>query len=261
MTTPVKPIVGEYLYFGSYQGAGYCCAGTCDERRLYNRALSANEVLSLYNGERFVTENFGLWWYWKVDYGLEINTVAILGHNLLSGTTVRVQGTNNSLDWSATGVDQYLTVNADVILNFFSSTYVYKYWKFSFTGQGSISIGRLWLGKYITIDPSSLLNFKVIKKRSDNVVHGRNRQKWGSIGIGWRRFELDFPPTKETMLYLIQLLYDAVGNHSSFIFCNFDSIREQALVEPCYVAIEGDMGFDNEEQMRFGYKLIMEEEM
>lgn len=48
MTTPVKPTAGSYLYFGSYQGTVYFMAGICDERRLYNRALSASEVADLF---------------------------------------------------------------------------------------------------------------------------------------------------------------------------------------------------------------------
>jgi hypothetical protein len=260
MTTPVKPTAGSYLYFGSYQGTSYPCAGVCDRRRLYSRALSANEILNLYNNERFVSESFGLVGHWKVDDGLEINTAAILGHNLLSGTTAKIQATNNNSDWTSPEINTQLVVNDSMILNFATTQSVYKYWKFSTTGQASIEIGRLWLGSYITIDPSSLLDFKVSKKRSDNVSHGRNRQKWASIGIGWRKFEFSFPPTNETMLYLIQLLYDAVGNHSSFLFCNLDVLREWALTEPCYVSIIGDLGFNHLERFKYEYSLLLEEE-
>lgn len=50
LTTPVKPLAGNYLYFGALEGTNYFCYGTSDERRLYGRALSDAEVYSLYSG-------------------------------------------------------------------------------------------------------------------------------------------------------------------------------------------------------------------
>jgi len=63
------------------------------------------------------------------------------------------------------------------------------------------------------------------------------------------------------MIRLLTQLYDEVGNHSSFIFCNFDTIRDYTLVEPCYVSLDGEMGFVHKERMGFTYSMNMEEEM
>jgi len=49
LTTPAKPLSGSNLYIGSYQGSLHFLAGTIDEPRIYNRALSASETLSLYD--------------------------------------------------------------------------------------------------------------------------------------------------------------------------------------------------------------------
>ena len=43
------------LYLGGY-GAGTYLSGTLDDTRIYNRALSAGEVLSLYNTGTDATE-------------------------------------------------------------------------------------------------------------------------------------------------------------------------------------------------------------
>ena len=48
MATPVKPIAGSYIYYGSYKGTLYYAFGVFDERRLYSRELTDAEVLSLY---------------------------------------------------------------------------------------------------------------------------------------------------------------------------------------------------------------------
>jgi hypothetical protein len=201
----------------------------------------------------------GLVGRWDVDNGLGVNTAAVLGHNLLPGTTLRIQG-HDSNEWGDPDIDEAITVNPETCLKFLTDTEWKKYWRFSFGSQGSLEIGRLWLGEYLTIDPSSTLSFKVDKKRSDNVTHGKNRQKWASIGIGWRRFSFSFPVTEENMVYLLTKLYDQVGNHSSFLFCNFDTIRDYVLVEPCYVSISNELSFSHDRRMKFSYSLELEEE-
>ena len=234
--------------------------GDIADPRIYNRALADWEIEKLYNQESWVGEYDGLAGWWPVDYGLGVNIAAVLGHNLLTGNNLRIQA-NNSNDWGDPELDEQITINPNLSLKFLDDTYYYKYWRFTFGAQGDLEIGRLWLGEYLTIDPSSLLDFKVAKKRSDNVIHGKNRQKWASIGVGWREFNITFPPTEEAMIYELSKMYDEVGNHSSFIFCNFDQIRSYQLVEPCYVSFNGAIGFDHTDRMKFAYSLNMEEEM
>lgn len=192
---------------------------------------------------------------------------AILSHNLVSGGTVVVNGNDNiasGLTWVTSGESstQTITYNAGIMLAFVSPI-SNRYWKFTFSGQtqNGINIGRLWIGDYITVSPSSTNDFQVIKKRDDTVVYGKNRQKYASIGNTWRRFELSFPRTAGTTLTAIQTLYDTVGNHSSFIFCNFDSIRTYPLVDPCYVSIDGDIGFSHTTRQFYNYGLSLEEDL
>jgi hypothetical protein len=256
----IKDDTGVSVAMGGYSDLTQLLNATLAQPRIYNRALSAYEIEKLYNNITFLTENDGLVGDWELDKGLGVNTVAILGHNILSPTVVKIQA-DNSANWSNPELNTTLNVNGRAILNFYSQTYYYKYWRFYFTGQVSIEIGRIFLGKYITIDPSSLDNFKVTKLRSDNVIHGKNRQKFASIGNTWRKFELEFPPSDEDMVYLIDKLYNVVGNHSSFIFCNFDTERLMTLVEPCYVSINDDMGFNHSNRDKFSYRIVLEEEL
>jgi hypothetical protein len=123
-----------------------------------------------------------------------------------------------------------------------------------------LKIGRIWAGPYLDIDPSSLDDFKVSKKRSDHNIYDRDRAKWSDIGIGWRRFDLIFPRTATTMIEKIQTLYDEVGNHSSFIFCNFDSIRDYEIVEPMYCSINGEIEFSHRGRQKYTYRLTLEED-
>jgi hypothetical protein len=191
-----------------------------------------------------------------------IDTIAVMGHNLTSSAIVTVAA-NSSDSWPG-ATSQTVTVNSGMSLKYFTPV-TYRYWQFQISDpantSGYIEVGRLWLGDYITIDPSSTLDFTVTKRRADNAVHNEGRQKYASIRVGWREFSLSFSPSDEAMIAQMSELYDAVGMHSSFIFCNFDTIRDYVLVEPCYVSINSEVGFDHSERMRFSYSLDFEEEI
>ena len=92
------------------------------------------------------------------------------------------------------------------------------------------------------------------------MVYGTNRQKFSSVGVGWRRFSLSFPRTAQATLELVQTMIDTVGNHSSFIFCNFNTDRTYEIVEPCYVSLNGSVGFRHTRNMKFEYSLELEED-
>jgi hypothetical protein len=262
MTTPVKPTAGSYMYFGSYQGTQYFAAGTFYKPLLYNRALSTDEIEHLYNSEPFATENMGLVGDWTLDKNYKVNTASILGHNILSGTMVKVEA-NNSDEWGAPSVSETFTyiASGNTILRFLADNYYYKYWKISITGQGSVQIGRIWLGDYLTISPSSLLDFKVTLLNSDMVIHGINRQKWSNPGVTWRRFELSFPESEHTMVKQLEDMYRDVGNHSSILFMNFDTLREFQIVEPCYCSINGELSFNHSNRQKYRYSITLEEEL
>jgi hypothetical protein len=192
---------------------------------------------------------------------------ALMGHNCATSGTVVVNGNDDiasGLTWVTSGQSstQTITYNADMML-LFVSPITNRYWQFTFTGQdqNGLQIGRLWIGDYITITPSSLNDFTVEKRRDDVVVFGRNRQKYASIGNQWRSFRLTFPRTSGTTLSAIQTMYDTVGNHTSVIFCNFDSLRLYELVEPCYCSIQGNITFTHSTRQYYTYSLTLEEDL
>jgi hypothetical protein len=235
--------------------------GTIDDPRIYNRALSQAEITSLYNREPFASEMMGLVGWWKLDRDYHVNTAAIIGHNIKSGTTVKIQANNSDL-WDDPELSETFTYVASdaTILRFLDEVKVYKYWRFSFTGQASVQAGRLWLGEYLQVNPSSLLDLTVSKKRSDVVVYGRDRQKFANPGVGWRRVSAKFPKTNPNMIYRLEQFHDHVGNHSSFIFCNFDTSREFPLVEPLYGSLSDDLSFNHTDRQKYNYSLTIEED-
>jgi len=214
--------------------------------------------------------------------------VALLGHNLTHDATVTFQLSEYSNFASA--VSEVMTWNENMILKFIDYSgleselldesggelwdesggtllvyYNYIYHRFVISDatnpDGIITLGRAWVGDYITVSPSSLLDFKVTYKNSDVNIYGIHRTKFSVPGVVWRKFDMNFPPTDNAMIETIGALIDQVGLHTSFIFCNFDSVRDYQIVEPCYVSISGDIGFSHDGLDRFKWSLNLEEEL
>lgn len=200
-----------------------------------------------------------------VDLGAaaDVNTVAILGHNITTAATLTISA-NATDEWSAPTYTTSLTHSTGAILKFLSAAESYRYWEFAIdddaNSDGYIEAGRIWLGTYLAIDPASLLSFSVTKRRSDTVVYGRDRQKYATEGVGWRAFDLSFPRTSGTALTNVLTMIDAVGLHDSVIFCNFDSRRDYEIVEPCYCSISEEVTFRHTRRMKFEYTLTLEED-
>lgn len=191
----------------------------------------------------------------------DIDSVAVIEHNVSSSATITLEG-NSSNSWPG-ATSQSVTYNAGMMMKFFTAS-SYRYWRVSIDDptntDGYISVGRIWLGEYLTVDPSSLIGMKVYKHNSSEVEHGRGRQKYAVDGVTWREFELRFPPTQYAMVKSIEDFVDYVQNAHSFIFCNFDSDRTYQIVEPCYCSLNGNLLLVQGEYMKFEYSLTFEEE-
>jgi len=192
-----------------------------------------------------------------------VDTVAILGHSLTTSAVLTIEG--NATDvWTSPSVVTSLTALTGPILKYLASAETYQYWRFNISDASAASTyveaGRLWLGERLTIDPSSLYNFSVTKTRSDTVTYGRDRQKYATEGVGWRRFSMAFPKTGSSALTNVLTMYDTVGNHESIIFSNFDSSRSYTLVEPVYCSIVGDIAFNHARAQKYTWNLELEED-
>ena len=193
-----------------------------------------------------------------------VDTLAVLGHNLSGSATVIVEA-HTSDSWGTPALSAIsLAYNAGAILKYLAAAQTYQYWRYTLddatNSDGYVEAGRIWLGTFLVIDPSSLDAFTVTKKRSDTVTYGRDRQKYATEGVGWRQFDLSFPRTGGTSLTAVQTMYDTVGNHGSLIFSNFDSLRTFDLVEPVYCSIVGEIDFNHGGFMQFLWGIQLEED-
>ncbi len=192
-----------------------------------------------------------------------VDTIAVLGHSLTTSAVVSIDA-NATDSWGGPSFTTALTALTGPILKYLSAAQTYQYWRFNLSDASAASnyveAGRLWLGVKLAIDPSSLYNFTVGKLRSDTVTYGRDRQKYATEGVGWRRFSLSFPKTGGSALTNVLTMYDEVGNHSSVIFSNFDTTRSFEIVEPCYCSIVGELTFAHARAQKYTWSLELEED-
>ncbi len=196
----------------------------------------------------------------------DFDTVAIMGHNISEGAKITMQANDwdewNYSDGSGSSIIQHaLTWDKKTILKMITKTKK-QYVKFTIDDPNNdyLDIGRFWIGPYLDIDPSSLDSFRIKEKRTDNVRYGINRQKFADIGTGYREFTLSYPRTPSAMVTAIDDMYAAVGNHSSVIFCNFDTLRNYQIIEPVYCSIVGDLQFSHRGHQEYEYRLVLSED-
>lgn len=219
--------------------------------------------------------------------GAPFTAIAIIGHNFTSSVTILAEFAVED-SWPGT-VSYAMSYNSGMIMTFLTlseSSYLtteagdflvtesgdylmseatWPWVRLTITDTtnpaGYIEIGRIWIGDYITVDPSSLIDFSIVKKSSGTIVRGRSRQKLAIPGFTWRKFLLNFPVTDYDMIQQIEGLFDYSGKYRSLIFCNFDTIRDYPIVEPCYCSIGEDITFRHMDTMRFQYSLVLEEDL
>lgn len=91
--------------------------------------------------------------YIEIDLGAayEINFVALLNHNIETGSTLKMTGATDS-GFSAGVVNETITWNADDLYHFFSSAQTKRYWRLHIedidNADGYIQVGTVFLGKY-----------------------------------------------------------------------------------------------------------------
>lgn len=83
---------------------------------------------------------------------LDVDMIAILGHNLASDATIKIQADDDS-GYGSLAVDQTLTWNEDQIVYFFDTVKTYRYWRLSIEASNNVGypfIGEFLIGKKVS---------------------------------------------------------------------------------------------------------------
>uniref|UniRef100_UPI0011453510 hypothetical protein n=1 Tax=Anaplasma marginale TaxID=770 RepID=UPI0011453510 len=140
------------------------------------------------------------------------DSCAILNHNLTNAATIKFQ-MHTADSWGTPDLDETLTWRSGVIAKYFTSTSK-RYMRFFFTDAGNtdnyIEVGRMFACAYLQVTPSSLLDFRITKVRTDNVKESIGNQMYSDQGVGYREFRYRFPPTGTTMISSLDTMYDTI---------------------------------------------------
>jgi len=188
--------------------------------------------------------------YIQVDAGsgatFTADTVAVAGHNISSSATITLTaGSSTTVIVSSPSVTETVTYREGIMLKYFTST-ADRYWRLTIADaantDGYVEVGRLGLGAYLEMDPSSLVEFPMEKLRTDNVAYSITNQIYGDKGEAFLKISYDFPRTSASAKSAVETFYDDVGLHTPFFFSNFTS--DFTIIEPIYAVLGEPITFN-----------------
>lgn len=125
---------------------------------------------------------------------LNPTAAAIAGHNLTSGTTVKIQG-NATDSWGSPTVDETITWRSGTMVHFFTGSAL-RFWRFHFADASNpdeyIEIGRLFLGTYLQM-PGVEPAFDLPRRSTATVAASITGQVYVDRGISYLNPAFMFP--------------------------------------------------------------------
>jgi hypothetical protein len=124
--------------------------------------------------------------------------------------------------------------------------------------DGYIKVGRLFLGEYLQMDPSSLIEFPETRARTDNVTYSIGNQMYGDKGVEYISYNYAFPQSGTTARTNINSMWGTVGRWKPFFFTNFDTTY--TVIEPIYCHLTNDLSYNHVGGSQWsGYQLNIRE--
>jgi len=135
----------------------------------------------------------------KIDAGVG-NTITascagILGHNLSSGGTFKIQAHEDDTHWGNPDLNETFVHDDDIMVEYFTEA-SHRFWRFHFADaanpDGYIEIGRLTLGLYLQINIHSR-EISIIYDDNSRVDESPSRQSFSDEGVIARIYHFVFP--------------------------------------------------------------------
>ncbi len=183
------------------------------------------------------------------------DSCAILNHNFSASSESFIQA-NSANSWAAVGLSSAVAYRTGTMVNFFTSSTA-RYWRFNFIdtagSAGVYEVGRLMLGEYLQVDPSSLVEFPEKHVRNDRQAFSKSNQFYADQGSGWKELKYKFVNTDDTMKGKIETMWDLNGKHTPLLLMNYDT--SFSILPPLYCAIIKDITFGHLLHDRWEYNL------
>ena len=169
-----------------------------------NSEVAAKPVANIYHywkSKKYRTTGDAAEWI-KIDMGsaTDVDLFALVGHNLTSAATVKIQA--NATDaWGAPTVDVTVTYHADILIYIWAATQSYRWWRISLVDAanpaGYIEVGHAFLGAVwepsrsfsgftlIPSDPS------VISESDDGAEMADVKTQYVDMGLAFRNVTIE----------------------------------------------------------------------
>ena len=151
--------------------------------------------------------------YIKLSTRITASRVAIVGHNLTSGCTIKLQG-NDTDSWTAPSLDETLTHSSGIIIGKFTAA-TYNFWRlYVDCTDGSIAyveIGRLFLGTFLQL-PDMARDQVITDDTTSTVDISSGGQVYGDEGYVYRNPVINFPALTDDERAEIRAMWAVVQN-------------------------------------------------
>jgi len=184
---------------------------------------------------------------------------AILNHNFTASAGICVQAAT-AQTFASIALSANVTYRSGPMVVYFTSG-SYRYWRFNFDettlAAGYYEVGRLFLGTYVQVDPTSLVEFPVKHVRNDRQTFSRSNQLYADEGVGWKELHYKFPRSTNAMKGSVETMWGSVGLFQPILFMNYDTTF--SIIEPLYCSITENIVFEHLRRDEWRYELHLRE--
>ncbi len=188
------------------------------------------------------------------------DSCAILNHNF-SASSITVLRGNPTDSWgTATSMVTIVTYRTGIMVIYFPSA-TFRFWRLGFSDatnpDGYYEIGRVMLGEYLQVDPSSLVEFPEKHVRNDRQAFSKSNQFYADQGSGWKELKYKFVNTNDTMKGKMETMWNLNGKHTPLLLMNYDT--SFSILPPLYCAIIKDITFGHLLHDKWDYNFDLRE--
>lgn len=245
-------------------------------RILYNNLFDDYDLIESHEDANYLVENvqdMRLAKVWRtetasaatiyIDAGtgetITCDTAAIINHNFTASAGIIVQA-STAATFTPVHLSANVTFRSGPMVVFFNSG-AHRFWRFSFDETtleaGYYEVGRLMLGEFLQVDPSSLVEFPEKHPRSDRLSFSISNQPYSDKGVGHKELKYQFEYATNTMKSSMVTMWDDVGKHTPILFMNYND--KFTVIPPLYCSIIDDMVFDHLKFDKWNFSLSLRE--
>ncbi len=184
----------------------------------------------------------------KFDFGgaKAIKGIFVLGHNITSGATIKIQA-NSSDTWTSPAIDQNMNYDEDVIYYLFSSEQSYQWWRFHVEDGGNpdgyIEIGRVEICKLLELGDVINSDYPETIYRTDKTQYTLTGQVFGDEGISYKLWSLGMPFLTDDDKEDLEIVYNEVGQIKPLVLILYEDMIETYGIK--YVIFNDNISFNH----------------